>query len=483
MRIALWVLLSVTILYVAALFIMFHYSHNAIEKESLEKAQQMLNGKTQLIDNHLHEVEVATSNMLWNVEAHLNQPDSMYIYCMQLVQNNPQVVGCAVAFEPNYYPEKGEFFWTYVYRDTEDPEELLLTHDPRMIQPEEYCELPYVALNWYSIPKGVNQTCWVRPHAPEDTINSTIITCGTPIHDKQGKTVGVLAADVLVDWFSSAIFNPKPFRNSYCMMLGVQGSYIVHPDSTYLYHKMVREVVKNEPDPRVGELVESMLSGESGCQAVQLGGQDCYVLYKALNNGHWCACMVCPESDIFEVNKRQQYYMIIISILGILLIVGFCFYFIKHQLKPLNMLADSAQRISQGDYATSIPPTSRRDEIGILQNNFGAMQTSLSRQIQEMNQLSETLKERNEALGAIHEQVQETDNMKMNLIHRIADKMIMPIRGIAGVVTRLEEHCEEISQEDIDTMSDELMGHTKSVTDLLDQMYGIPKQKSTTKKS
>ena len=37
----------------------------------------------------------------------------------------------------------------------------------------------------------------------------------------------------------------------------------------------------------------------------------------------------------------------------------------------------------------------------MLQNNFGEMHTSLSLNIQQMNDLSETLKERNEELGAI----------------------------------------------------------------------------------
>lgn len=477
-RICLWVLLSVTLLLVVALVIMFRYSHNAIEKESLAKAEQMLNGKVLQIENQQHRVAVATANMRWNIEQHLDDPDAMVDYAKQMVKNNPDIVGCAISFEPNYYPEKGELYTTYAFRPEPKSSVILMTHDPFIIQPNEYKDVPYVAVNWYNIPKNENSTCWVRPHAPTDTVNSTIMTCGMPIHDKKGNVVGVLASDISVEDLSSAVLKTKPFPNSYCAMLGVQGTYIVYPDSTYLYHKLVREVVKDEPED-VKKLVNSMLAGEDGIRAVNLFGKDCYVLYKGLNNKHNSICMVCPEKDIFATNRRHQIYMIIITSVGILLITLFCLIFVTRQLNPLNMLAKSAEDIIKEKYDTPIPSTYRVDEIGILQNNFGAMQTSLSRNIQQISKLSEALRERNEELDAIHTRVKEADDVKMNLIHKIADKMIMPIKEIEGVVTNLDAHRKNMKKEDIQAMSEEMMSHTKEITDLLDQMLNIPKKKTS----
>ncbi|MBO7593158.1 MAG: HAMP domain-containing protein [Bacteroidaceae bacterium] len=478
-RISLWVLLSVTFLLVVALVVMFRYSHNAIEKESLAKAEQLLTKKVLTIENLLHRVEVATTNMRWNVENHLDDPDAMVGYAMQMVKNNPDIIGCAISFEPFTYPEKGELYTTYAFRAEPQSDEILMTHDPFIIQPNEYKDVPYLAVNWYFIPIKENTTCWVRPHAPNDTINSTIVTCCMPIHNQQGETVGVLASDISVEDVNNTILYPKPFPESYCAMLGVQGTYIVYPDSTYLYHKMVRMQVANEPE-NVKEMVESMLAGEDGIRSVNLFGKDSYVLYKGLNNKHWSACIVCPEKDIFNANRRYQVYMIVITILGVLLIFLFLLFFIRKQLIPLNMLADSAEQIANGHYSVPISSTHRVDEIGILQNNFGAMQTSLSRNIQQLSQMSEVLKERNEELGAIHAQVTEADNVKMNLIHKVADKMIMPIKEIESVVDKLEERRANLTKEDVHMMSEEMMSHTKVITDLLDQMLDIPKKKKKT---
>ena len=169
--------------------------------------------------------------------------------------------------------------------------------------------------------------------------------------------------------------------------------------------------------------------------------------------------------------------MFVIMLLSIVLIVAFCFFIVRGHLKPLELLSQSAQRISQGDYSIQIPSTRRKDEVGMLQNNFGEMHTSLSLNIQQMNDLSETLKERNEELGAIHAKVREADNLKMNFIHKIADKMIMPIKGIDGGVAHLEENCENITKEETQTLSEQMMSHAKAITDLLEQMLEIPKKK------
>ena len=99
---------------------------------------------------------------------------------------------------------------------------------------------------------------------------------------------------------------------------------------------------------------------------------------------------------------------------------------------------------------------------------------------QQISQLSETLKENNEELAEIHAHVKEADNVKMILIHKIADKMIMPIKEIESVVDKLEERRANLTKEDVHMMSEEMMSHTKVITDLLDQMLDIPKKKKKT---
>ena len=90
---------------------MFHHAHQAIHREAMEKARQTLCTTELRIDNTLNDVETATRSMHWYVEHHLDQPELMDSLCRQMVAMNPHVQGCAVAFEPGFYPQYGTYQW------------------------------------------------------------------------------------------------------------------------------------------------------------------------------------------------------------------------------------------------------------------------------------------------------------------------------------------------------------------------------------
>lgn len=469
-RLSLGVLLSVTLLFVAALFIMFHYSRLAIEKESLAKAEETLHETTHRINNMLYEVEVATKAMCWNVEHHLDNPDLMAAYTRQIVKDNPAIEACAIAFEPGYYPQKGELFMAHSYKDKLEDNAITTSFNPMEIEQHFMSSLPYPGHNWYFIPKQAKEICWVRPHAATDTILSSIITCCMPIRDPQGRVVGVIGSDVSVDWLSTTVLNTKPYPNSYCCVLGVQGTYIIHPDTRKLYHTFVRDIIKDSSDDRVEKLVDSMLKGEAGCKAVNLFGVDSYVVYQPFNNGHWSACLVCPEEDIFSASVRLEGHMMAITAIGLMIIFFFCMAFINVQMRPLSMLTKLTTRISKGEYNLPIRGTTRSDEIGTLQNAFHTMQNSLQIHMLEINRLGQALQERNESLNRIYAQVRNTNRMNTLTIHRIADKMIPSAKIIESSVLKLQSSHEKMKQEEFSTLSDIVLQQIKNITDLLDKM-------------
>jgi methyl-accepting chemotaxis protein len=289
-----------------------------------------------------------------------------------------------------------------------------------------------------------------------------------------------MRADIAVEWLSNTILGTKPYPNSYSIMLGVMGTFLIHPNLAKFQNSLVRDVIKEYGDERADSLVESMLRGEDGTRVVTMNEKEFYVLYKSLNNRHWSASIVCPESDIFGSNRRLFFYMIGVTVVGIMLILCFCMIFVSKNMKPLNMLAESAQRIAEGDFSEPIPSTTQADEVGILQNSFGAMQTALSKHIDRIQMLSENLQRRNEELNIIHQQTEEENQMKMSLIHKIADKMVAPAKSIDAIMSNLRSHYESITPEQLKPMSEQVLTQTKSMTDLLDRMLRTPRKKPTT---
>ena len=147
-----------------------------------------------------------------------------------------------------------------------------------------------------------------------------------------------------------------------------------------------------------------------------------------------------------------------------------CYFFIHRQLLPLRQLEKSAHRIAEGYYDEPIPDSRQQDEVGRLQRHFQQMQQSLSTRMGEMQQLSDTLKQRGEELQATYEQAQAADRMKTNFLYNMSDQMMAPIGGIYQGVKTISDRGGELSEEDINLLVEEIQKQGEKVTDLLNQL-------------
>ena len=105
-----------------------------MKEEALQKASQTLESTVQRIDNILLSVEQSTGNVYFRLIYNLDKPDMMYEYSRQLVESNPCVDGCAIAFKKDYY--KGhEYFMAYYRRNTHNIPIKESWPDPTLMQP------------------------------------------------------------------------------------------------------------------------------------------------------------------------------------------------------------------------------------------------------------------------------------------------------------------------------------------------------------
>jgi hypothetical protein len=255
--------------------------------------------------------------MRWNVEHHLDQPELLYTYNRQLLLNNPEIMGSSIAMEPYYYRDKGKLFMAYSYRTAHG--------DTSIVESDHYGSRPYSEQKWYTIPKDQNRATWVKPIEHDETSRS--ITCySVPIRDADRRVVGILSVDISLDSLTNAINKTKPFPNSYCTMLGRQGTFIIHPDSVRLHNQTVYDVLKERPDPELASLVASMMAGETGYRNVTIDGCDSYVFYKPFKSESWCAAIVCPTSEIMAANNRLLSVTLFIAAIGLVALLFFCLF-------------------------------------------------------------------------------------------------------------------------------------------------------------
>lgn len=484
-RISLMIVAAIALLLSAALCVMFHFSRKGVRNEAVQKAEQTLETTVQQVDNILLSAEQSAGNVYWEVLIHLDQPDRMFVYSRKLVETNPYIVGCAIAFEPYYYQERGQYFMAYVHRTHGGAFEA--SKSP-IIQSETFGNVPYTEQVWYTKPIETGVPCWINPLKEGQAEGEAIITFSLPIFRPNGTKVGVLAVDVSVSQLSQVVLAAKPSPHSYATMLGSDGSFIVHPDSNALFHHTLFTLYSDNPDvQRVGE---AMLAGESGYQQIRSEGTNKYVFYKpyvrsavsgrSLEPLGWSIGIVYPEADIFGSYHRLVYIVLLLAVAGLLLLQVLCRIIAHRQLLPLRILTKSAQRIAEGHFYEPIPSSRHHDEVGRLQIHFKEMQKALALHMDELERLNSTLNKQGEVLTAAYKRAKEADRMKTAFLHNMTNQMMPPVSVIYEDVNTLCHRGADLEQQEIDRMVDEIQKQSETVTKLLDELLSMSQEEQKT---
>ena len=377
-RLSLMIVLFSAIILMVSMRFMFDASSRAIHQEAINRATQSLESTALRVQGILDRVVVATNNTDWLINRHLDGPDSMYVYSRRILENNPDINGCSIAFEPWYFKEKGRWFSAYSLNDNG----VIKT----IQEGNQYYE--YFYMDWYQLCKLLDRPVWTEPfldYNPEGIFSQVMITSYCkPIKDQQGNYVGTISVDLSLAWLSQTISSVKPYPNSYSMMIGRGGTYFVHPDTNKLFYQTIFTESLVSGDTALAELGHAMQRGEEGMRILNIDGEDCYVFFKPLGETGWSTAIVCPESDIFGNFNKMKLAITIAGFVALLLMLFICIRVITRTLKPLAPLARQAETIASGNFNETLPEISRKDEIGQLSHAFSNMQQSLVKHIEEL---------------------------------------------------------------------------------------------------
>ncbi len=376
-KVSLWVVLFAAIIFVVALGFLFVQSRDAVRKEAINHATQILDKTSLRVEGILNRVEVATNMTTWLAQQHIDKPDSMFSYCRGMLQNNPDFYNCSIAFEPYYFKEWGRYFSAYAKIDGDSIQAIQGGND----------SYQYFYMEWYLMPMLLDKSCWTDPYMDFDTATNTsdmVTSYCQAIKDQHGNKVGVVNTSLSISWLSQTISATKPYPHSYSIMIGRGGTYFVHPDTTKITRQTIFTQTMETPDTAMVALGRAMQRGEEGMKHMIIGGEDCYVFYKPLGKTGCSMAIVCPESDVFSSFNRLRRSVMSIVVIGLLVMLYLFIRIITHELTPLRRLAKGAETIASGQFDAELPELQRIDEIGQLSNSFADMQQSLVKYIEEL---------------------------------------------------------------------------------------------------
>jgi HAMP domain-containing protein len=474
-QIVVWVVGFVSVLFVTALFIMFHYARQSIYQEAMEKARQTLRTTELRINNTLSEVETATRSMHWTIEKRLEQPEIMDSLCRQLVSVNPHIQGCAIAFEPGVYPQYGTYYEVSAYRSQSDSTKIRTAINSG--------RQPYTREKWYFVPLHNEAPIWIDPYIDGELGETSPITSyGMPLRNNKGELVGVLSAQISMKWFADLILSLRPFPNSHATVMSTDGHLIIHPENTLKEHEAHFNNAYSDVTSDAHLAAISMMTGHAGHSEMRIDGKQNFIFYHPFENAGWSVAIVCPESDIFTSYYSLLRYTVIISLTGLLLLALFCLFISHRQLRPLQRLVDEARVMAEGQLDAPVEMSRRTDEVGYVQNTFRQMQERIRQHIANITNLTDVLRQRNEDLKLAYEQAREADRMKDAVILNMSDRMEQAVKGIHATVSDFRQHVADMDPEECHHMAEKIRQYTETTTELLGNLLDIADRKKPKEK-
>ena len=149
-KLSIWIVLFATLIFIISLGFMFSQSLKTVRQEAINRATQVLDNTVLRVNAILDRVVVATDNTDWLITRRLNEPDSMFVYSRRILQNNPDLNGCSIAFEPYFFKDRGKYFSAYSYNDNGN---ILTTQEGN----DHY---EYFYMDWYQMVKLLDHPAW-----------------------------------------------------------------------------------------------------------------------------------------------------------------------------------------------------------------------------------------------------------------------------------------------------------------------------------
>lgn len=460
LKLSIGILLMAVPVFLVSLGILFVQSRSNVKREAMEHANAVLSTTMQRVNRFMNNVETATNVNDWEVTANL-YPDSILAYSRFIVTLNGNIDGCSISTEPDILPQYSQQFSAYTVRE----------HDTITTVIEK--EYDYFDKIWYKKPKTLGEPCWVVFYDESDslevTLDGMIASYCKPLYDDNKRFIGVISTDLALKHLSKVIAAEKPYPDSYFVMIGDEGRYYVHPDTTKLFNKTIFSDFNAKSHTDLIALGYEMTTGKQGNLNVKINGESCLVCYQPVPGTNWSLALICPDRNILQSYNRLTYIIAGLIIVGLLLILFFSFTTVAQTIRPLNELTEKVKRITLGHYDEQISRSHYQDAVGRLQNSFATMQESLNKHINDIQQMNVEAAQRNEELVKASKLAEEGNRQKEIFIQNVSHQIRTPLNIITGFAQVLHDSKNMLPEDELKNVTDTMFFNAQ-VLDRMNRM-------------
>jgi sigma-B regulation protein RsbU (phosphoserine phosphatase) len=402
-KLTLLMMSSITLILASVWLYNYSFSRRIITENVEKNARHLALATVNRIDSVLLAVQKVPSNMAQFLESFSYDAGDLLKLIRSMVENNPEIYGATIAFEPYAYSRNSHAFAPYFFK-----------RDGKL----EFTDIPYeyFTWDWYQIPKELDQAIWTEPYYDEGAGRIIMTTFSVPFYRITGGErifMGVVTADVSLSWLQDIVSSIKVAQTGYGFLLSKNGTFVIHPGPDFVMNETIFSVAEARGDNHMRNLGREMIHGEAGFTPFKslITDKDRWMVYLPVSSSGWSLGVLFPQDELMEDIFQLNRIVLFLSLAGFLLILVVIVLISGTITRPLRALSNATEQVAQGNLGIVLPSVGTKDEVGRLAESFQKMVSSLRQYIKELTETT-AAKER------IESELKIAHDIQMGILHK-----------------------------------------------------------------
>lgn len=275
---------------------------------------------------------------------------------------------------------------------------------------------------WYKNAIQMDKLIYTAPYLDVYT-GKMVVAIAKPVK-VNGVVIGVVAADIFVDYLTNLTENAKSGDNSYGFLLDNDKNYVVHANKDFQPSAKGTTNFGKVLDGRFNSISDQLdKSGNTVNVVKDYDNVEKYYVTSKINATNWTFGFAVPKSYVTKPLQSLLITFIFSIVFSCIVMIVLLVLFLNKTFKPLGIMIKKLERLSSGDFSkdTSDFDVNRKDELGILNNSINNMQNEVASLIKGITDNSQNLSASAEELSATVEELTAKTLVIRESVNNIAE--------------------------------------------------------------
>ena len=286
------------------------------------------------IKRFLSQSENVLKNHVWDAERLLDEPDSMYHVCRRLLEGSDFIQSSAIAFRPDYYPQKGRLYEPFAGMKKGGT----LRMQQLAGEGHDYTQLPFYQQSIHG-----DTALWCLPYEDSDGAGEMVTSYALPVRNANNEPVASFVIDLPVRWMGEQLNARHLYPSSFAILLDEEGRLIARPSADSISLDRVEWCMSMVNDSTVAR--EKSKDGRATIIDFNHEDKDGLIFYATLRGvPRWQLAIVCYDDEVYADLKPMHITNLLIMLFG-LLILFFILQRFAHNIRQLERAKGDRERI------------------------------------------------------------------------------------------------------------------------------------------